>query len=37
MTSGTTQNKMAAGGAGRYNGKEEEVIIKNQMGKLRRG
>jgi len=28
---------MAAGGAGRYNGKEEEVIIKNQMGKLRRG
>jgi hypothetical protein len=29
MTRGTTQNKMAEVGTGRYQGKEEDVVIKN--------
>jgi hypothetical protein len=29
MTCGTTQNKMTEVGAGRYQGKEENMVIKN--------
>jgi hypothetical protein len=29
MTRGTTQNKVAEVGAGRYQGKEENMVIKN--------